>query len=90
MAASNSPQPTSIRTLYFSYLLIEGFDCGLYLAASPFMLMGRSEDLSAGLTRAFMRANGVCTPPINPTTFSAEKSGTLEGERVVSTDAFLF
>jgi hypothetical protein len=54
-------QPLSIRVLYASYFLVEGFDCGLYLSASPMMLMGRSNDLDAGLTRTFMRANGVST-----------------------------
>jgi hypothetical protein len=54
-------QPLSIRVLYASYFLVEGFDCGLYLSASPMMLMGRSNDLQAGLTRTFMRANGVST-----------------------------
>lgn len=59
MARPAPLQPFSIRALYASFFVVEGFDQLLYLSASPFMLMGRSTDLEAGVTRAFMRANGV-------------------------------
>ena len=58
----SSIQPYSIKALYTTALIVESFDNLQYLSLGSLMVPNR-DDLAHGLTRTFMRANGIARIP---------------------------